>query len=123
VSVSTNAPASHIACTQGIFADPLNSRTGTWVLSTSNVSSPWLDWFAFGPQCDKGFGLGYSIADEGVPVVVTCNKASRYVALCALHCGVDPLGITVCPCLSLHLSCLSLCASVRLSRAGPHHRV
>ena len=44
--------------------------------------------------------------------MVTCNKASRYVAFCALHCGVDPLGITVCPCLSLHLPCLSLCASL-----------
>ena len=41
-----------------LFSDPLHSRTGTWVLSTSNVGSPWLDWFAFGPQCDPGFGLG-----------------------------------------------------------------
>ena len=63
-----------------LFSDPLHSRTGTWVLSTSNVGSPWLDWFAFGPQCDPGFGLGYSILDERVSIVVSSNKSSRCVS-------------------------------------------
>ena len=61
----------------GLFSDPLYSRTGTWVLSTSNVGSPWLEWFAFGPQCDPGFGLGYSILDDGVSIVVSSNASCR----------------------------------------------
>ncbi len=61
----------------GLFSDPLHSRTGTWVLSTSNVGSPWLDWFVFGPQCDPGFGLGYSILDDRVSIAVSSNKSSR----------------------------------------------
>ena len=32
----------------GIFTDPAFARTGHWELSTSNLSSPWLDGWGYG---------------------------------------------------------------------------
>ena len=54
-----------------LFKDPIFSHSSTWALSTSNVSSPWLDLFGFGAVCSHGYGLGYMITDDNIPIHIT----------------------------------------------------
>ena len=61
---------------RAIFEDPLYGRSSTWKLSTSNVAAPWLAQFGFGPTAEDGFGLGYQILDDAVPIHVTSWKSS-----------------------------------------------
>ena len=61
---------------RAIFEDPLYGRSSTWKLSTSNVAAPWLAQFGFGPTAENGFGLGYQILDDSVPIHVTSWKSS-----------------------------------------------
>ncbi len=56
------------------FSEPLYGATGTWVLSTSNVSQPAFNWFSFGPVTPAGYGLGYIVLDETVNVGVSCFR-------------------------------------------------
>lgn len=50
------------------FSEKLYGSTGTWVLSTSNVSQPAFEWFSFGPVTHAGYGLGYVVHEENVNV-------------------------------------------------------
>jgi len=54
-----------------LFDDPLFKLTGTWILSTSNVSAPHNRHFGFGAVTGQGYGLGYIIGDDRVSVDAT----------------------------------------------------
>jgi hypothetical protein len=54
-----------------LFKDPALSRSNTWVLSTSNVTTPFFDIFGFGAVCETGYGLGYQTLPSSLPVNIT----------------------------------------------------
>lgn len=54
-----------------LFTDPSYGTHFASILSTSNCGSPALDHFSFGPVTGSGFGLGYMIKDQNIPVAVT----------------------------------------------------
>ena len=60
-----------------IFDDELFNRSKTWLLSSSNVSAPFLDRFGFGAVTGNGYGLGYMIHDDYIPINVTNFKDSE----------------------------------------------
>eukprot|EP00612_Vaucheria_litorea_P000583 CAMPEP_0171459506 /NCGR_PEP_ID=MMETSP0945-20130129/4764_1 /TAXON_ID=109269 /ORGANISM="Vaucheria litorea, Strain CCMP2940" /LENGTH=620 /DNA_ID=CAMNT_0011985541 /DNA_START=166 /DNA_END=2028 /DNA_ORIENTATION=+ len=53
------------------YNHPLYLKSSKWLCSTSNVSNPFLSAFGFGPVVDNGYGLGYIIHNESIPIVVT----------------------------------------------------
>jgi hypothetical protein len=57
-----------------LFDDDVFKQSSTWILSTSNVSAPFIDRFGFGAVTGSGYGLGYVIHDDDVPVNVTCFR-------------------------------------------------
>ena len=75
-----------------IYEDPAFSRTSHWELSTSNLSSPYLDGWGYGegefavfPSCiinfmmfhivvPDGYGLSYSIGDNYIRWTITSLK-------------------------------------------------
>ena len=54
-----------------LFKDPAFSRSNTWILSTSNVTTPFFDLFGFGAVSEKGYGLGYQTLPNSIPVCVS----------------------------------------------------
>ena len=57
---------------EGTFmSEPLFTQSKQWALSTSNVSCGFLDMFAFGPVIEGGYGLGYQILGDEIPICVT----------------------------------------------------
>lgn len=54
-----------------VFKDPAFARGSTWVLSTSNVTTPFFEAFAFGAVCGNGYGLGYMTLGDHIPVCVS----------------------------------------------------
>jgi carnitine O-acetyltransferase len=54
-----------------LFTDAAYGTHFASILSTSNCGSPALDHFSFGPVTGSGFGLGYMIKDNSIPVAVT----------------------------------------------------
>jgi hypothetical protein len=72
----------------GPFDDPLYSRCSTWKLSTSNVGAPWVSWFGFGPTAADGFGLGYSINGDNIPVHVSSFRDGDCATSAAMHAGI-----------------------------------
>lgn len=58
------------------FNDTLYEYGGTWLMSTSNVSQPFMDWFNFGPVTGDGYGLGYNIMDDKIHVGTSSLTAS-----------------------------------------------
>jgi len=54
-----------------MFTDPAYGRSNTWVLSTSNVTTPFFDLFGFGAVSAKGYGLGYMTLADNLPVNIT----------------------------------------------------
>ena len=63
--------------THKLFETDLFNKSKNWDLSTSNVSAPFLDRFGFGAVTGDGYGLGYLIHDNDVPVNVTSYKSSK----------------------------------------------
>ncbi|CAN0381636.1 unnamed protein product [Discosporangium mesarthrocarpum] len=53
------------------FDDPLATRSSTFLLSTSNLSLPWVEQFGFGPTATAGYGMGYVIQDDCIRSPVT----------------------------------------------------
>ncbi|GMH65283.1 hypothetical protein TrRE_jg7598 [Triparma retinervis] len=52
-------------------------KTSTYVLSTSNVTSPYLDRFGFGAVTGEGYGLGYLVHEDNVPINITCFRGGE----------------------------------------------
>lgn len=59
------------------FSDPLFSRSNTWMLSTSNLSNPFLSQFGFGPVTTKGYGIGYLVQDSTISMVISNFKGNE----------------------------------------------
>jgi len=45
---------------------PLYKKSGTWEISTSNVSNDFYDGFGFGQVCSYGIGCGYIIKADKI---------------------------------------------------------
>ncbi|EPS96518.1 hypothetical protein FOMPIDRAFT_1025351 [Fomitopsis schrenkii] len=60
--------------TPSIYADEAFSKTNNWELSTSNLSSPFLDGWGYGEVVPDGYGLSYSIGDEYIRWTITSLK-------------------------------------------------
>lgn len=59
-----------------MFNDELFTYSNTWLMSTSNLSLPFLEFFNFGPVSLDGFGIGYIIDDECMRVCISSRKDS-----------------------------------------------
>ncbi|THH31476.1 hypothetical protein EUX98_g2726 [Antrodiella citrinella] len=57
-----------------VYTDPAFSRTNHWELSTSNLSSPYLDGWGYGEVVPDGYGLSYSIGDNHIRWTITSMK-------------------------------------------------
>ncbi|KAI0074058.1 acyltransferase ChoActase/COT/CPT [Panus rudis PR-1116 ss-1] len=60
--------------TPAIYEDPAYSRTNHWELSTSNLSSSYLDGWGYGEVVPDGYGLSYSIGDDYIRWTITSLK-------------------------------------------------
>ncbi|PSS06556.1 hypothetical protein PHLCEN_2v3614 [Hermanssonia centrifuga] len=57
-----------------IYQDSAFARTSHWELSTSNLSSPYLDGWGYGEVVPDGYGLSYTIGDEYIRWTITSLK-------------------------------------------------
>ncbi|KAI0821984.1 acyltransferase ChoActase/COT/CPT [Trametes gibbosa] len=57
-----------------IYADEAFSKTNHWELSTSQLSSPYLDGWGYGEVVPDGYGLSYSIGDNYIRWTITSLK-------------------------------------------------
>ncbi|TDL23187.1 acyltransferase ChoActase/COT/CPT [Rickenella mellea] len=57
-----------------IYTDPSYSKTNHWELSTSQLSSPFLDGWGYGEVVPDGYGLSYSIGDDYIRWTITSLK-------------------------------------------------
>ncbi|KIY45195.1 acyltransferase ChoActase/COT/CPT [Fistulina hepatica ATCC 64428] len=57
-----------------IYKDPAFGRTSHWELSTSQLSSPYLDGWGYGEVVPNGYGLSYSIGDDYIRWTITSLK-------------------------------------------------
>ncbi|KAG9051964.1 Carnitine O-acetyltransferase mitochondrial [Serendipita sp. 407] len=60
--------------TPRLYEDVAFGRTNKWELSTSNLSSKWLDGWGYGEVVPDGYGLSYSIGDGYIRWTMTCLK-------------------------------------------------
>jgi len=60
-----------------IYTDDAFSKTNHWELSTSQLSSPWIDGWGYGEVVPDGFGLSYSIGAEYIRWTITCKTGNR----------------------------------------------
>ncbi|KAI0304336.1 acyltransferase ChoActase/COT/CPT, partial [Multifurca ochricompacta] len=56
------------------YQDPAFSRTNHWELSTSQLSSQYLDGWGYGEVVPDGYGLSYSIGDDYIRWTITSLK-------------------------------------------------
>ncbi|WVR03104.1 hypothetical protein IAU60_000094 [Kwoniella sp. DSM 27419] len=69
-----------------VFTDEAGLRSGHWELSTSQLSSKFLDGWGYGEVVPDGYGLSYAIGDDGLTWCITTknNDAAKFGdALCA----------------------------------------
>ncbi|KAI0917381.1 hypothetical protein AcW2_007518 [Taiwanofungus camphoratus] len=57
-----------------IYTDEAFSKTNNWELSTSNLSSAYLDGWGYGEVVPDGYGLSYSIGDDHIRWTITSLK-------------------------------------------------
>ncbi|KAI0352610.1 acyltransferase ChoActase/COT/CPT [Trametes cingulata] len=57
-----------------IYQDEAYAKTSHWELSTSQLSSPYLDGWGYGEVVPDGYGLSYSIGDEYIRWTITSLK-------------------------------------------------
>ncbi|OQR99897.1 choline/Carnitine O-acyltransferase [Achlya hypogyna] len=56
------------------LSSPIRARSSHFQLSTSNVTMPFLQYFTFGAVVPSGYGLGYLIQNETIPINITSFK-------------------------------------------------
>jgi len=59
------------AIARRFFDSPIFSASKHFALSTSNVSAPFLRLFTFGPVVPNGYGIGYQVLDDSIPINIT----------------------------------------------------
>jgi carnitine O-acetyltransferase len=57
-----------------IYKDEAFSKTSHWELSTSQLSSPYLDGWGYGEVVPDGYGLSYAIGDDYIRWIITSLK-------------------------------------------------
>jgi len=57
-----------------MFNYPLYKKSGTWEISTSNVSNDFYEGFGFGQVCSYGIGCGYIIKADKIIYNCTTRK-------------------------------------------------
>ena len=70
-----------------VFADPTFAKGSTWTLSTSNVTTPFFEAFAFGAVCHNGYGLGYMTLPNSIPVCVSSFVSGQKPETSSKHLG------------------------------------
>jgi len=60
-----------------IFTDPVYGRSTTWIISTSNVTSPIFDIFGFGAVATEGYGFGYMTSPKSIPMNITSFRSGQ----------------------------------------------
>ncbi|EJC98006.1 acyltransferase ChoActase/COT/CPT [Fomitiporia mediterranea MF3/22] len=68
-----------------IFSDPAYSLTSHWELSTSQLSSPFLDGWGYGEVVPNGYGLSYSIGDDYIRWTITSQSDLKRHAAALRH--------------------------------------
>jgi len=74
-----------------LFTDPSYGTHFASILSTSNCGSNALDHFSFGPVTGSGFGLGYMIKDQSIPVAVTSFQGKAQFFADGLQQALDDM--------------------------------
>ena len=74
-----------------LFTDPSYGTHFASILSTSNCGSNALDHFSFGPVTGSGFGLGYMIKDNSIPVAVTSFQGKAQLFADGLKQALDDM--------------------------------
>ncbi|KAH8114647.1 acyltransferase ChoActase/COT/CPT [Phellopilus nigrolimitatus] len=64
-----------------IYSDVAFSRTNHWELSTSQLSSPFVDGWGYGEVVPDGYGLSYSIGDDHIRWTITSLKHNTTAVL------------------------------------------
>jgi carnitine O-palmitoyltransferase 2 len=57
--------------THPLLTDPIFTRSSSFQISSSNVTAPFIDLFGFGPVVSDGYGIGYMIFADHVPMNIT----------------------------------------------------
>eukprot|EP01064_Diplonema_japonicum_P034235 TRINITY_DN7034_c0_g1_i1.p1 TRINITY_DN7034_c0_g1~~TRINITY_DN7034_c0_g1_i1.p1 ORF type:complete len:589 (+),score=168.14 TRINITY_DN7034_c0_g1_i1:55-1821(+) len=60
-----------------LFSSPLYAQSSTWTLSTSNVTSPFIDYFGFGAVTTHGYGLGYMTFNNRLPIHLSAFRSGE----------------------------------------------
>eukprot|EP01125_Pyxidicula_operculata_P004709 TRINITY_DN1760_c1_g1_i4.p1 TRINITY_DN1760_c1_g1~~TRINITY_DN1760_c1_g1_i4.p1 ORF type:complete len:591 (-),score=103.16 TRINITY_DN1760_c1_g1_i4:1234-3006(-) len=60
-----------------LFKDPVFSRTGTWVISTSQLDLEHTESIGFGPVVSDGYGICYLIKKDALSFTVTCWNSHK----------------------------------------------
>ncbi|KOS13884.1 acyltransferase ctase cot cpt [Malassezia pachydermatis] len=71
--------------TPALFQDPMNAKSGTWILSTSQISAELFDAWGFGEVTPKGFGVAYCIKENSLVFTIMCLK-EEHIASRFTHC-------------------------------------
>ncbi|KAJ7134807.1 acyltransferase ChoActase/COT/CPT [Mycena epipterygia] len=62
-----------------LYTDAAFARTGHWELSTSQLSSPFLDGWGYGEVVPDGYGLAYAIGDKYLRWTITSTRGDAAV--------------------------------------------
>lgn len=57
-----------------IFTDPANAYSGSWYLSTSQLSSEWFNGYGWSQVIDEGFGVAYMINEDSLSFNVVSKR-------------------------------------------------
>ena len=57
-----------------VFKDPMHAESGTWILSTSQISTDVFDGWGFGEVTPKGYGCAYAIKENSLSFTLVCLK-------------------------------------------------
>eukprot|EP01061_Rhynchopus_euleeides_P011907 TRINITY_DN21504_c0_g5_i1.p2 TRINITY_DN21504_c0_g5~~TRINITY_DN21504_c0_g5_i1.p2 ORF type:complete len:609 (+),score=285.72 TRINITY_DN21504_c0_g5_i1:135-1961(+) len=78
LSLKTEAKAAGVDLDKiPLFSNSLFKHSGDWILSTSNVTMPFVKFFGFGAVTTNGYGLGYMTFKDNVPLCLTSFTADE----------------------------------------------
>lgn len=77
------------------FKEELFSYSSTWLMSTSNVSQPFLEFFSFGPVADDGYGIGYIVDDDCIRCSISAFKNSTHSDANELRSAIETAGVAL----------------------------
>eukprot|EP01064_Diplonema_japonicum_P011476 TRINITY_DN18875_c0_g1_i1.p1 TRINITY_DN18875_c0_g1~~TRINITY_DN18875_c0_g1_i1.p1 ORF type:complete len:625 (+),score=105.38 TRINITY_DN18875_c0_g1_i1:84-1877(+) len=86
--LSLNQARDDPASPHPLFTSSAFKKSSTWTLSTSNVTSPFLATFGFGPVSATGYGVGYQLFPETVPLAITSYEKGGSAELSGVLEGV-----------------------------------